>query len=120
MMHSVAGELFQFARAQIFFAKLDIVDAGMRGFGDFGEQGAAAGAFVATKLASVGDVVEQTAVRPSAFSVLRGWRGADTLVCEIGTAVANSGLPWPRAEAEPRSAWTGEGARPHTGITEVR
>ena len=48
---------FQFSRAQIFFAELDVVDTGARAFGDFGDQVAAAGAFVAAKLASVGDVV---------------------------------------------------------------
>jgi len=59
----VASQHFQFSHAQIFFAELDVVDSGTRGFGDFGEQGPAASAFVATKLASVGDVIEQTAVR---------------------------------------------------------
>src|SRR5260370_18256811 len=62
-MGGLAGELLEFARAQVFFAELDIVDAGPPGLGDLGEQGAAPGAFVAAKLASVGDVVEQAAVR---------------------------------------------------------
>ena len=53
---------FQFPRAEIFFAELDIVDAYTCSFGDLGEQGAATGVFVAAKLASVGDVIEQTAV----------------------------------------------------------
>jgi hypothetical protein len=60
-MRGLSAELFEFARAQVFFAELDVVDPGPRGLGDFGEQGAAAGAFVAVKLASVGDVVKQTA-----------------------------------------------------------
>src|SRR5580658_6767672 len=30
---------------------------------------------------------------------------------------ANPKLPWPQAAAEPGSAWTGEGARPHTRIS---
>jgi hypothetical protein len=29
-------------------------------------------------------------------------------------AIANPELLWPQAAAELRSAWTGEGARPHT------
>src|SRR5260370_26476349 len=53
---------FQLPRTQIFFAELDVVDAGTRGFGDFGEQRLPAGAFVAAKLAAVGNVIEQTAV----------------------------------------------------------
>src|SRR5208282_343797 len=59
----VTGQRFQFSHAQIFFAELDVVDSGTRGFADFGEQGAAAGEFVATKLAPVSDVIKQTAVR---------------------------------------------------------
>src|SRR5258708_35225785 len=56
-------QYFQFSRAQIFFAELDVVDSGSRCFSDLVEQGAAAGSFVAAKLALVGDVTEQTAVR---------------------------------------------------------
>ena len=36
---------FPVSRAQIFFAELDVVDAGTCSFGDLGEQGAAAGMF---------------------------------------------------------------------------
>ena len=68
---------FQLPGAQIFFAELDVVDARTGGFGDFGEQGAAAGAFVAAKLASVGDVIEQTAV---AISSQRTTRARSLLV----------------------------------------
>ena len=32
------------------------------------------------------------------------------------SCVANPELMWPPAAAELRSAWTGEGARPHTGL----
>src|ERR1035437_5927574 len=74
---------FQFPRAQIFFAELDVVDMGTRGLGDFGEQGSAAGAFVAAKLASVGDVIEQTAVSHQLSAYYgRLLCGADTLVRE--------------------------------------
>src|ERR1019366_7109575 len=59
---NVPCQHFQFPCAQILFAKLDVVDAGTRGFSDFGEQGVSAGAFVAAKLASIGNVIEHTAV----------------------------------------------------------
>src|SRR5438477_11951731 len=59
--NSLACQSFQFARSEIFFPELDVIHSGLRGFGDFGEQSASAGGFVATELRPVGDVVEQTA-----------------------------------------------------------
>lgn len=52
---------FQFARTQIFFAELYVIDAIAGGFRNFAEQNAAAIPFTAAKLASIGNVVEQTA-----------------------------------------------------------
>src|SRR5260370_36199875 len=60
--HQLARQSFQLPRAEIFFAELDVGDAGARGFGHFGEQRLPAGAFVAPKLAAVGNVIEQAAV----------------------------------------------------------
>ena len=46
----------------MFFAELDVVDAGACGFGDFGEKTAAAGGLVAGEGGAVGDVVEEQGV----------------------------------------------------------
>ena len=55
-----AGERFQIARGQIFFAELDIVDVGAGGLGDFLQELVAAGWFIAIEGAAIGDVVEET------------------------------------------------------------
>src|ERR1700722_14040478 len=74
----VACQNFQRFRAQVFFAELDVVDVRTRGFRDFREQSATPGAFVAGKLASVGDVIKQAGARhqflayyPSLLSLVR-------------------------------------------------
>jgi hypothetical protein len=114
-MRGLSGELFEFERAQVFFAELDVVDAGMRGLGDFGEQGAAAGAFVAVKLASVGDVVEQTAIRHQLVAYYEC--GAYFFPRKTGSATAKPDSLRPRVAAELRSAWTAEGGCPYAGFT---
>jgi len=44
--------------------------------------------------------------------------GEDKKQCEAAGRMANPELPWARAAAELRSAWTGEDARPYTGASE--
>ena len=56
-----AGQRFQVAGGEIFFAELDVVDAGAGGFGDFVEETSAAGVFIAGEGGAVGDVVEEAA-----------------------------------------------------------
>jgi hypothetical protein len=58
----LSRQSFQRPDAQIFFAELDVFNSGTRGLRDFSEQGTDASAFVAAKLASVGDVIKQTAM----------------------------------------------------------
>ncbi len=53
----------ELARQEIFFAELDVVDAGAGGFGDFFEEAATAGGFVSGEGGAVGDVVEEAAFR---------------------------------------------------------
>ena len=69
------GQRFQFAPAQIFFAKLNVIDTHSRSFGNFVEQSETASGFIAAELAPVGYVIEQAAIR-------HGLCGADTLVRE--------------------------------------
>src|SRR5277367_7134536 len=52
----------KFTGTQIGLAELDVIDTGMRGFRNFGEQHAATGRSVSVKLAAVGNVIQQTAV----------------------------------------------------------
>src|SRR3984893_13697089 len=131
---------FQFSRAQISFAELYIVDAGTRGFGDFGEQGATAGSFVARKLTSVGDVIEEAAVRhqlSAYYETLLKLCGADTpfgfaqgrlrprkrvaqsrIFVTTGSCRAALGLDSRGRAAVPTQPLDGRGARPHTGATD--
>ncbi len=57
----LVGQLFQFARRQIFLSKLDVLQAGAGGFGYFFEQAATAGGLIPGKRGAVGDVVEHSA-----------------------------------------------------------
>jgi len=57
----VAGKTFEIARAQIFFAKLDVIDAGSSRFGDFVEQTLAPGRLISGESRAVRDVVEKAA-----------------------------------------------------------
>src|ERR1700730_4075798 len=127
---------FQFSRAQISYAALDIVDAGTRSFGDFGEQGATAGSFVARKLTSVGDVIEEAAVRhqlSAYYETLLKLCGADTPFgfappVKTGGTIRNLGdhrqLPscarpgQPGAGGCPYATLGRAGARPRTGATD--
>jgi hypothetical protein len=59
--YSLAGERFQIAGGEIFFAELDVVDSGAGGFSDFIEETATAGRFVGCECGAVGDVVKNTA-----------------------------------------------------------
>jgi hypothetical protein len=59
----VTGQIFEFAGAQIALPKLDVIHANARSFGYFGQQIAATGAFIAAKLASVSNVIEQATGR---------------------------------------------------------
>jgi len=69
-LHGFAGQGFEIAGGEIFFAELDVVDVGTGGFGDFIEEQAAAGGFVAGEGFAIGDVVEeQASVLSSQFSV---------------------------------------------------
>ena len=63
-----AGQGFQVAGGEIFFAELDVVDAGAGGFGDFFQEAATAGGFVAGECGAVGDVVEEAAAGISSQS----------------------------------------------------
>jgi hypothetical protein len=60
--HRFAGQGFQFARAEIFFPKLNVVDTGSGGFSDFLQQAATAGSFAPGECPSVRDVVEKAGV----------------------------------------------------------
>src|SRR5208337_87312 len=53
---------FEFARGEIFFAELDIVDGGVGRFGDLLKKAATAGGFVCCERSAIGDVVEQAAL----------------------------------------------------------
>ena len=57
-----SGQGFQVAGGEIFFAELDVVDAGDGGFTDFFEEAATTGGFVAGEGGAVGDVVEEAAI----------------------------------------------------------
>src|SRR5271163_318915 len=59
--NNVPGQSLQPASAQIFFAELDVVHTSQRSFGHLGQQRPAASVFVATELATVGKVIEETA-----------------------------------------------------------
>jgi hypothetical protein len=61
-LHGFAGERFQLAGGEIFFAELDVVDTCASGFGDFFEELVAARGFVAGEGAAVCDVAEKAAV----------------------------------------------------------
>ena len=54
-----AGYGFQFARGEIFFAELNVVDTGTGSFGDFLQKAATARGFVSRKRGAVSDVVEK-------------------------------------------------------------
>ena len=69
-----SGQQFQIARGKIFFAELDVVDAGAGGFADFFQKTATARRFVPGEGGAVGDVVEKAAFRPSALQFnAAGW-----------------------------------------------
>jgi hypothetical protein len=53
------SEGFEFAGGEIFFAELDVVQSGMRRFGDLGEEARALFVGVAGELAPIGDVVKE-------------------------------------------------------------
>ena len=59
--YRLSCQRFQVASGEIFFAELDVVDAGAGGFGDFFEEAATAGGFVGCEGGAVGDVVEKAA-----------------------------------------------------------
>ena len=61
--HGFLGQRFQFARGKIFFAELDVVDAGAGGFADFFQEAATARGFIAGECGAVGDVVEKAGRR---------------------------------------------------------
>jgi hypothetical protein len=63
----LAGQRFQFSSGEIFFAELDVVDAGASGFRNFSQQSAMAGEFVSGEGGAVGDVVEKAAFSHSLF-----------------------------------------------------
>src|SRR5215472_9543363 len=54
-----AGQSFQLPRGKVVFTKLDVIDSGADGLGDFSQQAAAARRFVSGKCGAVGDVVEK-------------------------------------------------------------
>ena len=68
------SQLFQFMRGKIFFAYLNVIKAGGRGFRDFVQQEAAASNLVAGKLRAIGDVVKEHGQRrrESPSSIVRG------------------------------------------------
>ena len=68
-IHGVPRQRFQFARGKVFFTKLDVVDAGTRGFANFFQQVAPARTFVAGKRAAVSDVTEDALGRHSLCSL---------------------------------------------------
>ena len=56
--HGVLRERFQFARGEIFFSELYVVNTGARGFADFFQQAATPRGFIPGKRASVSYVAE--------------------------------------------------------------
>jgi hypothetical protein len=61
-LRGFAGQCFEVAGGEIFFAELDVVDMLACGFGDFVEEANAAGSLVAWEGGTVGDVVEDHAI----------------------------------------------------------
>jgi hypothetical protein len=57
-----SGQGLQIASGKIFFAELDVVDAGAGGFLDFFQEAATAGEFVSGERGAVGDVIEKAAL----------------------------------------------------------
>jgi hypothetical protein len=60
-MHRFSRQGFQLACGKIFFAELDVVDAGAGSSGDFFQEVTPAGKFVSREGGAVGDVVEKAA-----------------------------------------------------------
>jgi len=57
--HSFARQGFEVADSEVFLAELDVVDAGLGSFADFGEQLSAARELISGERGAVGDVVEE-------------------------------------------------------------
>ena len=57
--YSFAGQGFEVASGEIFFAELDVIDSSGCGFMDFFEETTVAGGFVCGERGAVGDVVQK-------------------------------------------------------------
>jgi hypothetical protein len=69
--HGFSCERFQVSRRQIFFAKLEEIDAGTRRFRNLAEKLSALGGFIPRELAAIRDVAKKRRTRHRSFSLLR-------------------------------------------------